>query len=143
MLAALRRRLFFILTIGLALTIVVLAYTCFAALGYDQLHEQVRRAHEVKEELSAILQLVVDAETGQRGYLITGDLAYLQPYQAATSQLDMRLAELDRLTKTNASQQRAMQELRRLEQEELALLRQTVTLDQEGRDFEAGKLVLS
>jgi PAS domain S-box-containing protein len=143
MLAALHRKLLFILTIGLALTLVVLAYTCFAALGYDELHEQVRRAHEVKEELSAILQLVVDAETGQRGYLITDDAAYLQPYQAATSQLDMRLAKLDSLTKKSAAQQRNMQELRRLEQEELALLKQTVQLDQEGRDFEAGKLVLS
>jgi len=143
MLAALRRKLFFILSIGLALTLVVLAYTCFAALGYAQLHEQVRRVHEVKEELSAILQLVVDAETGQRGYLITDDPAYLQPYQAATSQLDMRLAKLDSLTKYSAEQRRKMLELRRLEQEELALLRQTVQLDKEGRDFEAGKVMLS
>jgi len=143
MLEVLRRRLLFILTIGLALTIVVLAYTCFTALGYDRLHEQVRRAHEVKEELSAVLQLVVDAETGQRGYLITDDPVYLLPYQAATSQLDTRLANLDRLMKTSASQQRNMQELRRLEQEELSLLRQTVQLDQEGKDSEAGQLVLS
>src|SRR5579859_1269684 len=143
MLAALHRKLFFILTAGLLLTLVVVAYTCHAALGYDRLNDQVRRTHEVKEELSAILRLVVDAETGQRGYLITDDPAYLHPYQEATSQLDVRLAKLDSLTKKSAAQQRSMQELRRLEQEELSLLRQTVQLDQEGRDLEAGKLMLS
>lgn len=143
MLVALQRKLLLILTGGLLLTLGVVAYTCHAALGYDRVNDQVRRTHEVKEELSAILGLMVDAETGQRGYLITDDSAYLQPYLEATSQLEVRLAQLESLTKTSAAQQRSMQELRRLEQEELSLLRQSVQLDQEGRDLEAGKLVLS
>jgi hypothetical protein len=67
MLATLQRRLLLILTIGLFLTLGVVAYTCRAALGYDRLNDQVQRTHEVKEELSAVLRLVVDAETGQRG----------------------------------------------------------------------------
>ena len=71
MLASMQQRLLLILTVGLLLTLGVVAYTCRAALGYDRLNDQVQRNHEVKEELSAILQLVVDAETGQRGYLIT------------------------------------------------------------------------
>src|SRR6266568_3050031 len=61
MLAALQRRLLLILTIGLFLTLGVVAYTCRAALGYDRLNDQVQRNHEVKEELSAVLRLVVDA----------------------------------------------------------------------------------
>lgn len=140
MLVTLQRKLFFILTAGLLLTLGVVAYTCHAALGYDRLNDQVRRTHEVKEELSAILGLVVDAETGQRGYLITDDTAYLQPYQDATSQLEVRLAKLDSLTKTSATQQRNMQALRQLEQEELSVLRQSVQFDQEGKDLEAGKV---
>jgi len=86
MLATLQRRLLLILTIGLFLTLGVVAYTCRAALGYDRLNDQVQRTHEVKEELSAVLRLVVDAETGQRGYLITDDPVYLEPYQEATAQ---------------------------------------------------------
>jgi len=61
MLASLQRRLLLILTIGLFLTLGVVAYTCRAALGYDRLNDQVQRNHEVKEELSAVLRLVVDA----------------------------------------------------------------------------------
>jgi PAS domain S-box-containing protein len=143
MLATLQRRLLLILTIGLFLTLGVVAYTCRAALGYDRLNDQVQRNHEVKEELSAVLRLVVDAESGQRGYLITNDPVYLKPYQEATSQIDARLARLDSLTKNSAPQQRRMNELRRIEQEELALLQQTIQLDKEGRDMEAGQLVLS
>ncbi|MGA8437636.1 MAG: CHASE3 domain-containing protein [Candidatus Sulfotelmatobacter sp.] len=143
MLATLQRRLLLILTIGLILTLGVVAYTCRAALGYDRLNDQVQRTHEVKEELSAILRLVVDAETGQRGYLITDDPVYLEPYQEATSQIEARLARLDDLTKNSAPQQQKMHELRRIERGELAVLQQTVQLDKEGRDLEAGQLVLS
>src|SRR5229473_4715184 len=143
MLVALQRRLLIILTIGLFLTLGVVAYTCRAALGYDRLNDQVQRTHEVKEELSAVLRLVVDAETGQRGYLITDDSVYLEPYQEAISQIDARLARLDSLTKTSAPQQKKMYELRRIEKEELAVLQQTIQLDKEGRDLEAGQLVLS
>ena len=143
MLATLQRRLLLILTIGLFLTLGVVAYTCRAALGYDRLNDQVQRTHEVKEELSAVLRLVVDAETGQRGYLITDDPVYLEPYQEATAQIEARLARLDSLTKNSAPQQQRMYELRRIEQDELAVLQQTVQLDKEGRDLEAGQLMLS
>ena len=143
MLATLQRRLLLILTIGLILTLGVVAYTCRAALGYDRLNDQVQRTHEVKEELSAVLRLVVDAESGQRGYLITDDPVYLEPYREATSQIDARLARLENLTKSSAPQQLKMRELRRIEQQELTVLQQTVELDKEGRDMEAGQLVLS
>src|SRR5713226_427035 len=143
MLATLQRRLLLILTIGLFLTLCVVAYTCRAALGYDRVNDQVQRTHEVKEELSAVLRLVVDAETGQRGYLITDDPVYLEPYQEATAQIEARLARLDSLTKNSAPQQQRMYELRRIEQDELAVLQQTVQLDKEGRDLEAGQLMLS
>lgn len=143
MLATLQQRLLLILTIGLFLTLGVVAYTCRAALGYDRLNDQVQRTHEVKEELSAVLRLVVDAETGQRGYLITDDPVYLEPYQEATAQIEARLARLDSLTKSSVPQQQRMYELRRIEQDELAVLQQTVQLDKEGRDLEAGQLMLS
>ena len=143
MLATLQRRLLLILSIGLFLTLGVVAYTCRAALGYDRLNAQVQRTHEIKEELSAILGLVVDAETGQRGYLITDDPVYLEPYQAATSQIEGRLARLDNLTRNSAIQQQRIHDLQRLEQEELALLESMIKLDREGNDQEAGKILLS
>jgi PAS domain S-box-containing protein len=143
MLTTLHRRLLLILSIGLILTLGVVAYTCRAALGYDRLNDQVQRTHEVKEELSAVLRLTVDAETGQRGYLLTDDPIYLQPYQEATSQIESRLSRLASLTKDNAVQQQRTDELRRLEHNELAILASMIQLDKEGNDLEAGKILLS
>lgn len=97
----------------------------------------------MKEELSTVLRLVVDAETGQRGYLITDDPVYLVPYQEAIAQIDARLARLDGLTRNNTPQQQRMHEFRRIEQEQLAVLQQAIQLDKEGRDLEAGQLMLS
>ncbi len=143
MFGGLQRRLLLILTAGLFLTLAVVAYTCRAALGYDRLNDQIQRAHEVKEELRGVLGLVVDAETGQRGYLITDDPVYLAPYKEATSQIEERMARLEELTKSNPAQQKRMQELQQLESAELALLRQTIRLDEQGKDLEAGQVVLS
>lgn len=41
-------------------------------------------ALDARLQLQTLLRLVLDAETGQRGYLLTGAPAYLQPYQEAT-----------------------------------------------------------
>jgi PAS domain S-box-containing protein len=143
MLAALQRRLLVILTIGLFLTLGVVAYTCRAALGYDRLNDQIQKTHEIKEELSAVLRLTVDAETGQRGYLLTDDPIYLQPYQEATTQIESRLSRLASLTRNNAVQQQQTDELRGLEHKELAILQSMIELDKEGNDLEAGKILLS
>ena len=143
MFGSLQQRLLLILTAGLVLTLGVVAYTCRAALGYDRLNAQIQQTHQVKEELSSVLGLVVDAETGQRGYLITDDSTYLTPYQQASSQIEGRLAHLQELIKDNRGQQERMKELRRLEQEEMAVLDETVQFDKQGRDMDAGQLVLS
>jgi two-component system, NarL family, sensor kinase len=143
MFGTLQQRLLLILTVGLLLTLGIVAYTCRAALGYDRLNAQIQQTHQVKEELSAVQGLVVDAETGQRGYLITDDPIYLEPYKQASSQIENHLTRLEELIKNNSGQRLRMQELRRLEQDEMAVLQQTIQLDEEGRDMDAGKLVLS
>jgi PAS domain S-box-containing protein len=139
----LQQRLLLILTAGLLITLGVVAYTCRAALGYDRLNDQIQQTHQVKEDVSAVLGLVVDAETGQRGYLITDDPIYLEPYREATAQIGERLNHLEQLTKDSPSQQQHMRDLERLEREEMAVLQQTIQLDKEGRDMEAGQMVLS
>ncbi len=51
----------------------------------------------IRIELRALLAAYVDAETGERGYLLTGDETYLQPYEAARATLarsDARLKSL-------------------------------------------------
>lgn len=46
--------------------------------------------------LQQVMQAALDAETGQRGYLITGNAAYLAPYLSARQRIDTSLVQLDK-----------------------------------------------
>jgi PAS domain S-box-containing protein len=70
-----------------------LALVLLAVLGYEanetstkviEASDQTVAAEVNLRELGAVLSAVQDAETGQRGYLLTGDKQYLEPYQDAT-----------------------------------------------------------
>ena len=57
---------------------------------------KVAATHETLISLASVITLMKDAETGQRGYVLTGDDRYLDPYLAARTGLDERLAVLER-----------------------------------------------
>ncbi len=110
-----------------------------------QVQEQTWTAH-TRHVLFAISQtesLLKDAETGQRGYLYTGNPQYLAPYDLAVSQIEPHLQELAQLTADNPRQNARIPELRRLAQEKLRELAQTISLYRTGHPEEAKALVLS
>lgn len=61
-------------------------------------------SHEVTQQIERVLTLTVDAETGVRGCLLTGDGTFLEPYEYARAQLPDSLARLRRLTADNPAQ---------------------------------------
>jgi CHASE3 domain sensor protein len=77
--------------VGFALSCAILAV--IGASSYHRLGElrtasrAVERTHEVRTELERIRSLLTDAETGQRGFLLTGSVSYLEPYSAALASL--------------------------------------------------------
>ena len=60
-----------------------------------------RRIQDVVEDLLATMR---DAETGQRGYLLTGHEQYLEPYNSAAAQAGRILSELRDATSSSADQ---------------------------------------
>ena len=67
-----------------------LAIAVYAEFGFRRLeiaNRQMAVALEMEAALHEVLGLIVDAETGQRGYLITGKDEYLQPYEAAVPKI--------------------------------------------------------
>jgi len=77
--------------------IVSMAILVFAEIGYQRLevaNRQSTGALEIEARLNDLVALVADAETGQRGYLLTGDPTYLQPYKAAEAHLEAAIGEL-------------------------------------------------
>jgi methyl-accepting chemotaxis protein len=85
----------------------------------------VTHTHRVLEKLEDMLSMLKDAETGQRGYLITGEELYLQPYNESLLGIKSDIDEIRQLTADNASQQRRLDTLEPLVSEKL-----TITKDQ-------------
>src|SRR5947209_10978656 len=71
----------------------------------------VTHTHLVVEKLQAIRIDITDAETGQRGYILTGQDLYLVPYQAGVNQAGRDIGDLRNLTSDNAAQQGAINRL--------------------------------
>ena len=69
-----------------------------------------------------------DAETGQRGYLLTGDDQYLAPYRDALGQVSFLEGELQRLTADEAGTQSRLEALAPLVQDKLEELAQSIEL---------------
>ena len=88
----------------------------------------IGHTHSVLEATSALLARVTDAETGQRGYLLTGDARYLEPYHNATQDVQHTLGELRQLTADNPTQQRRIDVLAPLIRAKLTELDSAISL---------------
>ena len=82
------------LALGVIVSIAVLVFSEFGYRRLDVANRQSTTALEMEARLNDVMQLVVDAETAQRGYLLTGDPTYLEPYKNALQKLDPSLALL-------------------------------------------------
>ena len=103
----------------------------------------VARTQQVRFELSRTESLLKDAETGQRGFLYTGDPKYLGPYDLAITQIEPHLTHLEQLTADTPDELAQIPELRRLANEKLAELARTISLFRAGKSAEAKALVVS
>jgi methyl-accepting chemotaxis protein len=82
----------------------------------------------VLANLEGLVSLMKDAETGQRGYLLTAKEAYLDPYNTALPKIDSTFDELRRLTNDNPNQQRRLDDLKALIRSKLSELADTISL---------------
>jgi CHASE3 domain sensor protein len=88
----------------------------------------VAHTHEVLDLTGDVLRTVVDAETGQRGFLITGKENFLEPYHQALARLDQEVRTLKEKTRDNPRQQARIEELEQLTAERLTLLQEGIHL---------------
>jgi PAS domain S-box-containing protein len=72
--------------------------------AYQRDAAAVAHTREVLEELEGLLSALKDVETGSRGYVISGRAEFLQPYDAALSQIRPRLDHLRWLTRDDVEQ---------------------------------------
>ena len=94
---------------------------------YDELALYAEHARTVVDQTQDLLSLLKDAETGQRGYLLTGEAEYLAPYQAALPKISARLDQLKGHAAETVSSQEALA-LERLTTEKLNEMAVTIGL---------------
>lgn len=107
----------------------------------------VTHSSEVMQKLEKLLSVMKDAETGQRGYLLSGHKSFLQPYAGAYREAENLNKELARLTNDNPAQQRNISEISRILRTRLTVLQQLVINKDKGgaitvSDLEAGKAAM-
>jgi PAS domain S-box-containing protein len=130
----------FSLAAGLLLAIVIIA---IGARNLADQYQTVRETGQVLGELDGVLSAVTDAETGQRGFLMTGDERYLAPYLTAFDSAASHLRTLRDLTDGNARQRRHVDTLEPLITDKLGELRDTVRLGRERRTDAAVERLLT
>lgn len=101
----------------------------------------VLHTHEVIRETHIFLNQLTDAETGQRGFLLTQEQAYLEPYYSGLEKSNSSFKKLSILTSDNPAQQQRLVNIESLMQKKIAELDQTIRLVKQNRPEEALAIV--
>ena len=99
--------------------------------------------YHVKLALAEIKKTMLDAETGQRGYLYTGKEEYLKPYNTAKDSIEEKINGLAKEVSDNPVQVERVKKVRSLIEEKFKELGEVIVLKQAGKEQDAVNLVLS
>lgn len=127
--------------------VIILGADIYLAINLRTLIATTRMVHHVfavEGKLDETLALIVDAETGPRGYVIMGQEKFLEPYYRAVSSkngIDRHLQELRRLAGGNPNEQRQLDLLEPLVRNKLAFMKRVVDLRRSGGFDEAKTLI--
>jgi PAS domain S-box-containing protein len=92
----------------------------------------VRQTLRVRQQAEIVLSLVKDAETAQRGYVVTGREEYLAPYQSAMALLPRHLDELRALVAASPGQRDLVTRVERLTADKLRETADTIAVRRQG-----------
>jgi signal transduction histidine kinase len=104
--------------------------------------DDIAATTRTRSDLNRLLQLVLDAETGSRGYLLTGDPRYLEPYNAAVAEIGQQLESLRSAYPAASDDAKTLNELSRDVQRKLAEMDLSVRMRKQGNE-DAWKFILS
>lgn len=119
---------------GISLLLLLASSTASYISIRKQIHnsEMVDHSRRVMSRVNKILQDLQNAETGQRGYLLTGLDKFLNPYQTGLESLPQSLSRAHDLTADNPEQQRVIDTLSTMVKSRLTKLENLVTIKRRG-----------
>lgn len=119
-------------SVGVLAAIIALLFSM--ALSFQTREKQtesrlhVLHTYQVLNLLERIQSVMKDAETGQRGFLLTGDTSFLEPHSRASGAIEKLINDVKVLTKDNLEQQNRLARLASMTSEILMRQRQTIEL---------------
>src|SRR5262245_59222512 len=132
------RRLTLAEKVTLAFVVGVVYLATVGAIAYSSVFrfadttERATRTHEVLRSLEETFSLVTGAETGSRGFVITGDARYIEPYRNAEANAAARLESLDTMVGDDSEQRDRLDRLIPLVARRFAMLDESVRLRASG-----------
>jgi len=130
----------FALSFALLAVIGAVAYRSIGTLEATRV--AVEHTHVVLQRIAEVLSLLTDAETGARGFVITGDASYLEPYNVATADLDKAVKALRALTADNQQQQARLEKAEPIISAKLSGLTSNIDT-RKARGFEAASRIVA
>ena len=94
---------------------------------------QIQEGHSIRASVNTLMRRLVEAESSQRGYILTGDRAYLEPYQAALGQIEQALRQLNAASPDLLPDSEALQSFRHLLSQKIGEMALTVRMRQQDR----------
>jgi signal transduction histidine kinase len=134
----------------MAVSLLLAALAALAIVGINEAgyRQSTRALADIDEAqkgrgvVNQILQNMLDAETGQRGYLLTGEASYRQPYDTAIKQVDGHLSTLRQLYADRPAELTQIAELSKHVLRKIAEMDMSVRLRQDGKE-DAWKFVIT
>ena len=120
--ASLKRNLLVGFGISLLILIVSSVASYFSIENLLDSAQEVRHTNTVVNKLQESISIAKDAETGQRGFLITGQSEFLEPYNGSAEKVNSLLSEIKQLVTDNPDQQQRLQKLQQLFQKRFSRL---------------------
>ena len=133
------------LRFGLGLSLLLLFISSFASyVSISNLIKNsklVSHSNAVIRHTDGVLSTLKDAETGQRGFLLTGEEAFLEPYNGAKAEAILLLDTLQRETTDNSAQQVNINKLKEIIEGRMNVLEKTIAIKRKGGAVSIGDLL--
>jgi CHASE3 domain sensor protein len=133
------------LRIGLGLSLLILFVTSFASFisiqNLIKSADLVSHSNRVMSSLDGVISTLKDAETGQRGYLLTGDKDFLEPYNGAADRAKELLNTIALETIDNPFQEQNTKHLQDIVNNRLSVIEQTIKVKDIGGTVSVAELL--
>src|ERR1700682_137336 len=134
------------LQVGASALLAFMAWNAYLAVNHLKQTQKIAaltlESSMIQEDISSVLKDLNDMETGQRGYLLTGNPSYLQPYADAKGRIGTDIAQLRAGLANRAERERSLElQLESLAKSKQAEMERSIGLRERGYRHRAFMLV--